>query len=448
MFTYVDKISVVILTLLFSVNTMAEKDNFDIVTDSLKLPRTQSSAKHAASSNDQGQVIPLGTAEFPGLCKYRGHVGKFQCIEVNAIKHGRYSCKGKDLYFSKINGKKACYSCPSGYKRASLTRKMTHKKACEKHQKGKNLYSKATKVGNVGSCSKGQFKHDGFCKTCPAKSKRKHIAGIDKGKCKVEREYRCNAGLSLHKSEPRNIWGRARNWLGLKHKKYCGLPFDLKAYGSEIVASEANKKVIEGLIILGKALAEAKGATAEKVEKIRKAIKRNKLKEAYNLLIQFPEYEALKASLAESGAHFSQSAAERRKFAVTVGFVTDGSFVFGGNYEFGIAYDVSAKRFKKYKSYGLTKGVSVAIDGAVTVGIWKGEFVDSYTQGFTVGIPVAKLGYSVSADGGLGIWSDYYTPKRADGLNQPHFVGVSGSFGVGSGFEIGEYSEIWTDVKD
>ena len=125
------------------------------------------------------------------LCRYRGHAGYYQCEDVSAASHARYSCKGKDLYYSKVDGDKGCYSCPDGYKRASLTRKMSDDKACEKHQKGPNAYAPATRVADVvDSCGDGRFKHDGYCKSCPAKTKRKHFIGIDHGKCEVEKEYR------------------------------------------------------------------------------------------------------------------------------------------------------------------------------------------------------------------------------------------------------------------
>jgi hypothetical protein len=432
--------------LLFINTAMAKKDDFIIKTDSLDLPRTTSATR--SSSGDEVEIIPLGTPEFPGLCRYRGHVGKYQCKEVTAEKHGRYSCKGKNVIYSKVDGVGACYSCPDGYGRASLTRKMNHPKACEKHQKGKNAYTSATKLFDLVKCSDGQFKHKGYCKSCPAKTNRKHVAGLDSGKCKVEKEYRCNAGLKLHKSAPKNIWDRGGNWLGLKHKKYCGLPFDLKAYAEEIVASDSNTEVLRAMVTLGDALGAASNAGTDRFKNMKKAIKKKRLNEAFNLLNQFPEFQALKNSITSSQDAFSESGADRANFTITIGVGVDGSFVFGGNYEKGIAYDFTTGGLKYYQSYGLTKGISISVDGAVNVGIWKGAFVDSYSQGYTLGVPVMQIGYSGSADLGLGVWSDYYTPKRADGLNQPHFVGITGLFGVGAGFEIGEYSEVWTDVKD
>jgi hypothetical protein len=428
-------------------NVMAKKDKDDvkIKTDSAELARTETSARNARSSNDDIEIIPLGTAEFPGLCKYRGHIGKYQCKKVSAIKHDRYSCKGKGVYYSKVDGVKGCYTCPDGYKRTSPTRKMNHAKACV-NRTGKNSYAAAaSRVDNVDSCGNGQFRHKGFCKSCPAKTDRKHFAGIDIGKCKVEKEYRCNAGLSLHKSAPKNIWDRAGNWAGLKHKKYCGLPFNFLDYTNEILNSEANKEIAKGIYELGKVL--QKDGNKAKVEKIKQAIKDKKLNEANAELLTFQEFVNLKA-LARAGEHFTEAQNEARKFALTIGFATDGSIIYGGNYELGIAIDLGDGKLKEYDSYGLTKGVSVAVDGAITVGAWAGNFETSYSQGYTVGVPVARLGYAAGADIGFGIWSDYYTPKRADGLNQPHFVGLSASFGIGSGFEVGEYSEVWTKVKD
>ncbi len=107
-----------------------------------------------------------------------------EVADVEALSYSRYSCKGKGLYYSKVNGVKACYTCPDGMKRASATRKMNHPKACV-NRKGKNTYAKGLKLANLKKCKKGQFKHKGYCKACPEGTKRKHIAGIDSGYCKV-----------------------------------------------------------------------------------------------------------------------------------------------------------------------------------------------------------------------------------------------------------------------
>ncbi len=104
--------------------------------------------------------------------------------KVEALSFSRYSCKGKGLYYSKVNGSKGCYTCPDGMKRTSATRKMNHPKACV-NRKGKNTYAKGRKLANLKKCKKGQFKHKGYCKACPEGTKRLHIAGLDSGYCKI-----------------------------------------------------------------------------------------------------------------------------------------------------------------------------------------------------------------------------------------------------------------------
>jgi hypothetical protein len=434
---------ILIVMTLLSASSLAAPDvdkGKILKTDNVTLPRS-------ASSSSEVELIPLGQAEYPGLCKYRGHEGKYQCLKVKAKKHGYYSCKGKGIYYSKVNGVKGCYSCPKGMKRTSLTRKMNHKKACV-NREGKNTYAKGILLGkNLKKCPSGQYKYKGRCVSCPAKTKRqggKHgYAGIDTGMCKVKKEYRCNAGLKLHKSEPKNIFDRASNWVGLKYKKYCGRPFDLKDYLKEVfLQSEAEKELARGINDLGKALIKTDRRTKDKIANIEKYIKQNKMTKAVNELKKFDEFVALE-ELVDAYNHGNSAIQEVQKFAISVGITADGSFIAGGNYEYGIAYDVGKRKAKKYQAYGLTKGASVAADGSITVGLWAGEFKTSYSQGYVVSFPV---GYGI--DGGVGIWSDYYTPKRADGLNQPHFIGITASFGVGSGFEIGEYNEVWTKVKN
>lgn len=430
---------ILVVMALFSTTILAKEPKVDkgaiLTKDNFSLPRS-------AASNSDVDLIPLGESEYPGLCKYRGHRGKYQCLKVKAKKHGYYSCKGKRIYYSKVDGVKGCYTCPKGMKRTSPTRKMDHKKACV-NREGKNTYAKGIFLGeNLKGCPKGQFKYKGRCMTCPDKTKRQHFAGIDTGMCKVEKEYRCNAGLKLHKSQPNNIWDCGGNWLGLKYKKYCGLPFDLKAYLKEVfLQSEAEKELARGINDLGKALIKTDSKTKAKVENIKKYIKQNKMNKVIDELEKFDEFIAL-AELVDAYNHGRGAIEEVQKFAISVGITADGSFIAGGNYEYGIAYDVGKRKGKKYQSYGLTKGISVAADGSITVGLWAGEFKTSYAQGYVVSFPV---GWGI--DGGVGVWSDYYTPKRADGLNQPHFIGLSASFGVGSGFEIGEYNEVWTKVK-
>ena len=102
--------------------------------------------------------------------------------KIAATKHGKAKkgCKGKQIYQS--GG--SCYECPKGYRRFSVARKMTHPKACTKRGPGSDK-KKAKYKWEYNGCPKGQFKHKGYCKSCPDGTKRLHAAGLDTGKCKV-----------------------------------------------------------------------------------------------------------------------------------------------------------------------------------------------------------------------------------------------------------------------
>ena len=106
----------------------------------------------------------------------------FPKIEAIKYKKAKRGCEGKQVYRS---GTK-CYECPAGYKRKSLTRKMTHPEACEKRGMGFNKKKKSAKyVWGANGCPKHQFKHKGYCKKCPKGTKRIHVAGMDTGTCKL-----------------------------------------------------------------------------------------------------------------------------------------------------------------------------------------------------------------------------------------------------------------------
>lgn len=85
------------------------------------------------------------------------------------------SCKGKRYYYSKVDGKKGCYTCPYKMKRTSPTRKMDHPKACV-NRKGKNTYAPAKPAGKiVKSCGKNGLGYKGRCYYCPKNSKPKKV---------------------------------------------------------------------------------------------------------------------------------------------------------------------------------------------------------------------------------------------------------------------------------
>lgn len=103
--------------------------------------------------------------------------------KVSAIEKGKAKkgCRGKQIYLSQGS----CYSCPEGYVRYSLTRKMTHPKACRKRGFSLDGLGASYKWESNG-CPKSQFKHLGVCKLCPPGSERKHVAGLDTRYCHLK----------------------------------------------------------------------------------------------------------------------------------------------------------------------------------------------------------------------------------------------------------------------
>jgi len=110
------------------------------------------------------------------------------CKKIKAQRHKKvsYGCtgkyKGKKLY--KIS-KTSCGICPGDYVRNPVQKK-SGPKACfiPIGVGGDGKFSPmASKVAS--KCRKGQFKHKGYCKSCPKGTKRKHVAGLDTGYCKV-----------------------------------------------------------------------------------------------------------------------------------------------------------------------------------------------------------------------------------------------------------------------
>jgi hypothetical protein len=103
-------------------------------------------------------------------------------VKAKKYKKAKVGCEGKQVYRS---GTK-CYSCPNGYKRAKLSRKMTHPEACMERGAGFNKdTTKAQSVWGANGCPRYQFKYKGYCWKCPKDTKRKQIAGLDSGYCKV-----------------------------------------------------------------------------------------------------------------------------------------------------------------------------------------------------------------------------------------------------------------------
>ena len=104
-------------------------------------------------------------------------------VKAKKYKKAKRGCEGKQVYRSGTS----CYACPNGYKRTSLTRKMTHPEACKKRGVGFNKEKKSAKyVWGANGCPKHQFKHKGYCKKCPKGTKRIHVAGLDTGSCRIQ----------------------------------------------------------------------------------------------------------------------------------------------------------------------------------------------------------------------------------------------------------------------
>jgi len=126
------------------------------------------------------------SAKKKSKCTYQDYDSS--CKKVKAKKHKRvsYGCKGKykgkTLY--RIS-KASCGVCPSGYKRNMLSKKGGPKACVDKSAPKDSKYKKMNK-SIAAKCGKGQFKHKGYCKSCPGKGlKRIHVAGLDSGFCHV-----------------------------------------------------------------------------------------------------------------------------------------------------------------------------------------------------------------------------------------------------------------------
>ena len=416
-------LSITFMTALLTISLGSHAKSEEKVEDELKI-KTASLTMPLSSSDEP--LTPMGVAEHPGLCKYRGHEGKFQCINVSPTSHQkirRTLCPGTTLHLT--DGK--CYECPEGYKRNMLLKKMTNPKACVKHQKGTNPKSAGVFVEDAYlGCPDGQFKHKGYCKTCPAKTQRKHLLGIDKGQCRVEKKYRCNRGLALHKAAPENLWNSFNNWNGLSHRKYCGLPFNLNGYVGEMVANETNAALAKAVWKFAKQM----HSNDNDVKTFKRLLKNKKLKEAYEVLKKFDAF-----------AELENAANEAQQISISVGVGFDASLGAGFNSEVGLAIDIGEQKLLGYRSHGLTKGISFGVDGGLNVGVWSGKFQTSYAQGYVASPPSGS-----GVDVGVAMWNDYYNPNRAN--KSPHMIGLSASVGGGISVEIGEYNEVWTKVGE
>ena len=127
--------------------------------------------------------------DHPQACKQEGPgTLNYRSAQLVGKAHMVTGCPGKNNYKSK----KKCYVCPPGYKRAKLSREMDHPQACEEQGKPRHSYTPGTFVYKLETkllpCPSGQFKHQGYCKSCPAGTIRLHYYGADTGLCLSRRK--------------------------------------------------------------------------------------------------------------------------------------------------------------------------------------------------------------------------------------------------------------------
>ena len=365
------------------------------------------------------------------LCPDKGAEGEELCIKMSAIDHGKFNfaCKGSQLYLSDGN----CYRCPDGYKRSNITRKMAgDPEACEKRGFNTQEYRGATLKRDAFGCEPGQFLHKTHCKSCPSGFDRNHILGFDEGTCDVPRDLQCLGNLQPAKQPPDNLVGRVGNWAGSRSRKLCAPPFDINLFTLRAII-----KVGEPLIFAVGSFAYKMAAndpeTRDKVARIKADLKARRLKQALAKIKTFDEFPKLVEAARAAGM-----------VSLTFGFGVDASAVAGYNYEIGLAVDVASlvddgepKLLKFYHASGLSKGASLSADAGFAIGAWGGRFETGYSQGYVAAAALLQ-GY------GVGVWTTYYTPEEG----QPRLLGFTGNVGMGKGFELAEYNEVYTKVGD
>lgn len=379
------------------------------------------------------------TASSARLCLDKGGEGEELCIKMPAIDHGNFNllCKGRQLYLSDGN----CYRCPEGYKRSNVTRKMAgDPEACEKRGFNTQVYKRATLERDAFGCEPGQFQHKTRCKSCPSGFDRNHVLGIDAGTCDVPRDRQCLVDLQPAKQPPDNLLERVGNWAGSRSRKLCAPPFDINLFTIQAVI-KVGEPLVFAIGSFAYKMATGDRETKDKVARIKADIKARRLKQALAGIKTFDEFPRLVEAAQAAGM-----------FSLTFGFGVDASTFAGINYEIGLAVDVASlvdggepKLLKFYQASGLSKGISLSADGGFAVGTWGGRFESGYSQGYVAAAGNIPLPPPLPPTAiGVGVWTTYYTPEEG----QPRLLGFTGSFGMGGGFELGEYNEVYTKVGD
>ena len=373
------------------------------------------------------------------LCPDKGAEGEELCLKMPAIDHGKFNllCKGGQLYLSDGN----CYRCPEGYKRSNITRKMAgDPEACEKRGFNTQAYKRATLERDAFGCEPGQFQHKTRCKNCPSGFDRNHVLGIDAGTCDVPRDRQCLGELQPAKQPPDNLLERVGNWAGSRSRKLCAPPFDINLFTIQAVI-KVGEPLVFAIGSFTYKMATGDRETKDKVARIKADIKARRLKQALAGIKTFDEFPRLVKAAQAAGM-----------FSLTFGFGVDASAFAGINYEIGLAVDVASlvdggepKLLKFYQASGLSKGISLSADGGFVVGAWGGRIESEYSQGYVAAAGNIPLPPPLPpAAIGIGVWTTYYTPEEG----QPRLLGFTANFGMGAGFELAEYNEVYTKVGD
>jgi hypothetical protein len=391
-------------------------------------PRSMTRARGATSTGNTERV-----------CRHEGGEGEPLCERVPATDEGAYNvaCGGRQLYLS--DGK--CYLCPDGYKRANILRKMAgDPHACEKRGFHTQVYLPATFKRIAFGCAPGEFQYKSRCMSCPSRFNRVHFLMFDAGSCRVPNDLQCMGDLEPAKQPPANLIQRIGNWAGLRSRKLCAPPFDINLFALQSV-SNVGVPLVVAIGTFAYKMAANDRATRDKVAHIKADLKAHRLKRALAEIRTFEEFPML-----------VQAAHNAGMVSLSVGIGVDASALAGFNYEIGLAFDLASllgggepKWLKLYQSTGITKGVSLSADGGIAIGAWGGRFTTGYSQGFVAATGNIPLPPPLPpADVGIGVWTSYYTPKGG----QPRLLGFTGNAGMGAGFELAEYDEIYTKVSN
>ncbi|MEM7405115.1 MAG: hypothetical protein AAF458_07460 [Pseudomonadota bacterium] len=369
-----------------------------------------------------------------GACKADKKTAQYAKARQNG-KAKLLQCKGRNNYRTG----KYCYVCPNGFKRASATRKMTSSKACVRKVR---RVANATLVAQAAACPNGQFKNQRRCLECPAGTRRIGLAGIDSRSCKIERvkvkggrdAKWCDVGLRLAKLEPSGRGDRWRNLVSSKKNKICARRFDLKALAlSDIPGVGATTP----RLVANFAQELLRGSGKGKLKALKRALKRKDYAGAYRTILAMPPFKAI-----------AETARERRQQTVTIGFGGEASLGVGYGLEGGLAIDLVRKRAQGYSTTTFSKGASYGGSGGVTVGFYNGAMPrESYAQGFVSSLASLDFRAAASAvanpvDTTIGVWYSYYAPGRPETLQ-----GYSVTYSVGQGETYLQYAEAKTKRK-